>query len=57
MSFAGGHGTIAGMGGLLDDRGAGELVAIGSLAFGIASAAATAGLVIWGIARNRHARL
>jgi glutamate:Na+ symporter, ESS family len=29
MSFAGGHGTIAGMGELLDDRGAGELVDIG----------------------------
>jgi ESS family glutamate:Na+ symporter len=29
MSFAGGHGTIAGMGGLLDDAGAGELVDIG----------------------------
>src|SRR5262245_2566016 len=29
MSFAGGHGTIAGMGGLLDDAGAEELVDIG----------------------------
>ena len=29
MSFAGGHGTIAGMGGLLDDAGAGELVDVG----------------------------
>ncbi|GAB3056163.1 sodium/glutamate symporter [Intrasporangium mesophilum] len=29
MSFAGGHGTIAGMGGLLDEAGAGELVDIG----------------------------
>jgi glutamate:Na+ symporter, ESS family len=29
MSFAGGHGTIAGMGELLDDEGAGELVDIG----------------------------
>lgn len=29
MSFAGGHGTIAGMGGLLEDAGAGELVDIG----------------------------
>src|SRR4051794_26797551 len=29
MSFAGGHGSIAGMGGLLDEAGAGELVDIG----------------------------
>jgi glutamate:Na+ symporter, ESS family len=29
MSFAGGHGTIAGMGGLLEDAGAGELVDVG----------------------------
>src|SRR5262245_47357929 len=29
MSFAGGHGTIAGMGGLLEEAGAGELVDIG----------------------------
>ncbi len=29
MSFAGGHGTIAGMGGLLEDAGAGELIDIG----------------------------
>ena len=29
MSFAGGHGTIAGMGPLLDDAGAGELVDVG----------------------------
>jgi Na+/glutamate symporter len=29
MSFAGGHGTIAGMGGLLRDAGAGELVDVG----------------------------
>jgi ESS family glutamate:Na+ symporter len=29
MSFAGGHGTVAGMGGLLDDAGAPELVDIG----------------------------
>jgi Na+/glutamate symporter len=29
MSFAGGHGTIAGMGGLLEDASAGELVDVG----------------------------
>jgi glutamate:Na+ symporter, ESS family len=29
VSFAGGHGTIAGMGGLLEDAGAGELVDVG----------------------------
>jgi glutamate:Na+ symporter, ESS family len=29
MSFAGGHGTIAGMGGLLDDAGAGDLLDVG----------------------------
>src|SRR5262245_47047572 len=29
MSFAGGHGTIAGMGGLLEDAGAGDLVDVG----------------------------
>jgi glutamate:Na+ symporter, ESS family len=29
MSFAGGHGSIAGMGGLLDEAGAGEMVDIG----------------------------
>ena len=29
MSFAGGHGTVAGMGGLLEEAGAGELVDIG----------------------------
>jgi ESS family glutamate:Na+ symporter len=33
------------------------ILSIGSLSFGIASAAATAGLVLWGVARNRHARL
>jgi glutamate:Na+ symporter, ESS family len=29
------------------------IIGIGSLAFGIASAAVTAGLIVWGVARNR----
>ena len=33
------------------------ILSIGSLTFGIASAAATAGLIVWGVVRNRHARL
>jgi ESS family glutamate:Na+ symporter len=44
-------------GGILTALSVPIILGIGSLAFGIASAAATAGLVIWGIARNRHARL
>jgi hypothetical protein len=31
------------------------VLSIGSLTFGIASAAMTAGFVTWGIVRNRHA--
>jgi hypothetical protein len=31
------------------------ILRIGSLAFGIASAAATAGLIAWGVLRNRGA--
>jgi len=43
MSFAGGHGTIAGMGGLLVDAGAGELVDIG---LGLATISMVTGVVI-----------
>jgi len=32
------------------------IISIGSLAFGVASAATTVGLIIWGVVRNRHAR-
>jgi len=42
MSFAGGHGTIAGMGGLLDNAGAGELVDIG---LGLATVSMLTGVV------------
>jgi ESS family glutamate:Na+ symporter len=56
MSFAGGHGTIAGMGGLLDDAGAGQLVDIG---LGLATISMLTGviggtvLVNWAV-RNPH---
>ena len=42
MSFAGGHGTIGGMGGLLDNAGAGELVDIG---LGLATISMLTGVV------------
>jgi glutamate:Na+ symporter, ESS family len=44
-------------GGMLTALSVPIIVSIGSLTFGIASAAATAGLIIWGVVRNRHARL
>jgi len=33
------------------------ILSIGSLAFGIGSAAATVGLIVWGVVRNRYARV
>jgi hypothetical protein len=33
------------------------ILSIGPLTCGIASVAATAGLIVWGVVRNRHARL
>src|SRR5690349_10116172 len=56
MSFAGGHGTIAGMGGLLDDAGAGELVDVG---LGLATISMLTGviggtvLVNWAVRKPR----
>jgi glutamate:Na+ symporter, ESS family len=44
-------------GGILTALSVPIILSIGSLTFGIASAAATAGLIIWGVVRNRHARL
>ena len=44
-------------GGILTALSVPIILSIGSLAFGIASAAAAAGLIVWGIVRNRHARL
>lgn len=43
MSFAGGHGTIAGMGQLLDESGAGDLVDVG---LGLATISMVTGIVI-----------
>lgn len=43
MSFAGGHGTIAGMGQLFDDRGVGDLVDIG---LGLATISMVTGVVV-----------
>ena len=40
-------------GGVLTALGVPIILSIGSLTFGIASAAATAGLVVWGVVRNR----
>jgi ESS family glutamate:Na+ symporter len=79
ISFAGGHGTIAGWtgcwrrqvpsagygykqlfyepflgGGILTALSVPIILGIGSLTFGIASAAATAGLITWGVVRNRR---
>jgi ESS family glutamate:Na+ symporter len=55
MSFAGGHGTIAGMGGLLEDAGAGELVDIG---LGLATISMLTGVIGGTVLVNgRSARL
>ena len=43
-------------GGILTALSVPLILSIGSLTFGIAAAAATVGLIIWGVARNRHAR-
>lgn len=40
-------------GGILTALGVPLILGIGSLTFGIASAAATAGLIVWGVARTR----
>jgi glutamate:Na+ symporter, ESS family len=40
-------------GGVLTALSVPVILSIGSLTFGIASAAATAGLVVWGVVRNR----
>ncbi len=56
MSFAGGHGTIAGMGGLLEDAGAGDLVDVG---LGLATISMLTGviggtvLVNWAVRQSR----
>ena len=42
-------------GGILTALSVPLIISIGSLTFGIASAAATASLIIWGVVRNRHA--
>jgi ESS family glutamate:Na+ symporter len=42
-------------GGMLTALSVPIILSIGSLTFGIASAAAAAGLIIWGVLRNRHA--
>jgi ESS family glutamate:Na+ symporter len=44
-------------GGILTALSVPIILSIGSLTFGIASAAITAGFIIWGVVRNRHARL
>jgi glutamate:Na+ symporter, ESS family len=44
-------------GGILTALSVPIILSIGSLTFGIAAAVATAGFIIWGVARNRHARL
>lgn len=41
-------------GGILTALSVPIILGIGSLLFGIASAAATAGLAVWGVVRNRH---
>ena len=43
-------------GGILTALSVPIIISIGSLTFGIASAITTAGLIIWGVVRNRHAR-
>ncbi|HKA67860.1 MAG TPA: hypothetical protein VKG85_01950 [Actinomycetes bacterium] len=43
-------------GGILTALSVPLIISIGSLAFGVASAATTVGLIIWGVVRNRHAR-
>jgi glutamate:Na+ symporter, ESS family len=44
-------------GGILTALSVPLILSIGSLSFGIASAAVTTGLVIWGVMRSRHPRL
>jgi len=44
-------------GGILTALSVPIILGIGSLAFGIASVADSAGLIVWGIRRNRHAGL
>ena len=44
-------------GGILTALSVPIILSIGSLAFGIASAAAVAGLIIWGVMRNRRSRI
>jgi ESS family glutamate:Na+ symporter len=44
-------------GGILTALSVPLILGVGSLAFGIASAVATAALIIWGISRNRRAAL
>jgi glutamate:Na+ symporter, ESS family len=44
-------------GGILTALSVPLILSIGSLTFGIASAAATTGLIVWGVVRSRHARL
>lgn len=44
-------------GGILTALSVPIILSIGSLTFGIAAAVTTAGFIIWGVARNRHARL
>jgi ESS family glutamate:Na+ symporter len=53
MSFAGGHGTIAGMGGLLDEAGAPELVDIG---LGLATISMLTGVIGGTVLVNRAVR-
>jgi ESS family glutamate:Na+ symporter len=43
-------------GGILTAPSVPLIISIGSLTSGIASAGTTAGLIIWGVVRNRHAR-
>jgi ESS family glutamate:Na+ symporter len=43
-------------GGILTALSVPIIISIGSLTFGIASAITPAGLIIWGVVRNRHAR-
>ena len=44
-------------GGILTALSVPLIFSVGSLTFGIASAAITTGLIIWGVIRNRHAKL
>ncbi|HKR98610.1 MAG TPA: hypothetical protein VJU79_03755 [Candidatus Dormibacteraeota bacterium] len=44
-------------GGILTALSVPLILSIGSLTFGIVSGAATAGLIAWGLVRNRHAAL